>query len=211
MDEGGDVEGNGEVSEGFFLGAIADEGEAWRDTVCRSPAFICPPPAMEGGEGVEEEGEVFDGVEAADVADDGGALGPRELGGEGEGGGGEAVGVDAVGDDLAEPEGAGDAVEDGLCGDDEGVGEAGDFSLEGPVPAGGFLEGVEGLEEEGARAEEGEGSGGEGVGVDEHGIEDVGLLMFKYFDEFFESKREVGEGGEVEGVDGDVGGGEGRH
>jgi hypothetical protein len=120
------------------------------------------------------------------------------------------VGVDAVGDDVAAGEGAvgGDAVEDGLCGDDEGIAERGDEALEGPVPGGFVLEGVEGLNELGAWGEEGEGEGGEGVGVDEDGVEDVGLELVEKADEAEGGGGEVGGGGDVEGVDVDVGGGE---
>jgi hypothetical protein len=102
----------------------------------------------------------------------------------------------------------GDAVEDGLGGGDEGVAEGGDEALEGPVPGGFVLEGVEGLDEFGAWGEEGKGEGGEGVGVEEDGVDDVGLEMIEEAGEAEGGGGEVGGGGDVERVDRDVGGAE---
>jgi len=100
-------------------------------------------------EGLDEEVEAFDGVEATDVADDACVFGPGWVV---EGGGVmEARDVDAVGDDG----GVGDGlfglklIDNCLGGGDEGVGVGGEEVLEGPVPGGFFLEGVDGLDEEG--------------------------------------------------------------
>jgi hypothetical protein len=102
-------------------------------------------------EGADEQVEAFDRIEAADVADDRGVLGP---GGIFDGGGVmEAPDVDAVGDDGgARDSAAGEIlkfVDNCLGGGEEGVGAGGEEFLQGPVPEGFLLEGVEGLDEEG--------------------------------------------------------------
>jgi hypothetical protein len=122
------------------IGAPADEGEV----EIRGEKF----------QSADEEVEAFDRIEAADVTDDdgghaGGRFGPR--GGVDGGGVMEARHVDAVGDDG----GARDAitgkilklVDNCLGRGDEGVGTGGEDFLQGPVPAGAVLEGVEGVDE----------------------------------------------------------------
>ena len=105
--------------------------------------------------------------------------------------------VDAVGDEGgARDSAAGEIlkfVDNWLGGGDEGVGAGGEEFLEGPVPAGFWLEGVEGLDEEG-KVVGGQGRVvrcGEGIRI----RMEIRIRILMPFDEG------LGEGGEEVGVD----------
>ena len=152
---------------------------------------------------MDEEVDIFDRIEAADVAEDAGACGPGALGGRNGRGIGEAIDVDAVGDDDAFSEVAveGDAIEDGLGGNDEGIGARGEEALEGPVPARARLERMDGLYKLWAILKEGQGEGAEEVGVDKYGVEDMWRCLVEEADEAREGAGEAEGGREVEGGD----------
>jgi len=112
VDAGGETEVGGLFFDGGAQGAATDEQEVASGAVLG-----------EGGEGVQEQGVVFEGLEAGDVEDDKGVARNVEGFAEGAGLGFEVVGIHGVGDvlhvDVAAFAQAGDA---GAAGD-KGVGE----------------------------------------------------------------------------------------